>query len=299
MQIIIISPNNTSHRHWHLSRQKVIMLVASSLLFVTGLAYFISQQLDLTRHYHTPAIISQALPSNVVKNVPQQAKTDLEDYYAKRLGQLQAESIRLAALTEKLAEIAGVDTSEFTLNSPPALGGISENGELLSPEIFTKEMSLLNEKFDQQHQQLISLQDLFITRDNITSAIPQGRPVEGGFLSSAYGYRIDPFSGKKTFHSGIDFAAKEGSSVIAVADGLVSYTGKRSGYGQIIELDHGNGYVTRYGHNKKILVQTGDKIIKGVTIALVGSTGRSTGPHVHFEVLREGKKINPIKFVRR
>jgi len=89
MQIIIISPNNTSHRHWHLSRQKVIMLVASSLLFVTGLTYFISQQLDLTRHYHTPAIISQALPSNVVKNVPQQAKTDLEDYYAKRLGQLQ------------------------------------------------------------------------------------------------------------------------------------------------------------------------------------------------------------------
>lgn len=299
MQIIIISPNKTSHRHWHLSRQKVTLLIGSSLLLITGLAYLMSQQLDLTRHNHTPATILQALPINVVKNVPQQTTTDLEDYYAKRLGQLQAESIRLAALTEKLAEIAGVDTSEFSLNSPPALGGISENGEFLSPELFTKEMSLLNQQFDQQHQQLISLQDLFITRDSITSAIPQGRPVEGGFLSSAYGYRIDPFSGKKTFHSGIDFAAKEGSSVIAVADGLVSYTGKRSGYGQIIELDHGNGYVTRYGHNKKILVQTGDKIIKGVTIALVGSTGRSTGPHVHFEVLREGKKINPIKFVRR
>jgi murein DD-endopeptidase MepM/ murein hydrolase activator NlpD len=299
MQIIIISPNNTSHRHWHLSRQKVIMLVGSSLLLVAALAYFISLQLELTVQSHTPITILKALPINGVETSQQEAKINLDDYYAKRLGQLQGESIRLAALTQKIAEIAGVDTREFLLNSPAALGGIDDNGEFLSPKIFNKEMTLLNKRYDQHHLQLSSLQNLFITRDNITSAIPQGRPVKGGYLSSAYGYRIDPFSGKKTFHSGIDFAAKEGSNVMAVADGLVSYTGKRPGYGQIVELEHGNGYVTRYGHNKKILVKTGDKIIKGVTIALVGSTGRSTGPHVHFEVLREGKKINPYKFVKR
>lgn len=299
MQIIIISPNNTSHRHWHISRQKLLMLAGSSLLLLALITFFINQQLNLNHDHNAPIIVAQPSSTSTSEVIQQQENTNLEDYYAKRLGQLQAESIRLTALTEKLAEIAGVDTSEFLLNSIPAQGGIDESGESLSPELFSKEVSLLTERFDLQDQQLASLQDLFITRDSITSAIPQGRPIKGGFLSSAYGYRIDPFNGKKTFHSGIDFSAKEGSKVIAVADGLVSYTGKRNGYGQIVEIDHGNGYVTRYAHNKKIIVKTGDRIKKGEAIALVGSTGRSTGPHVHFEVLREGEKVNPYKFVKR
>lgn len=298
MQIIIISPNNTSHRHWHISRRRLNIIAVSFLLVLSAILFFINQQFGRQLDNQSPAIIL-ATQSITSPSEERQPERHLEDYYAKRLGQLQAESIRLTALTEKLAEIAGIDTSDFLLNRIPAQGGIDESGASLSPDLFNREVSLLSERFDQQDQQLASLQDLFITRQNITSAIPQGRPIKNGYLSSAYGYRIDPFNGKKAFHSGIDFAAKEGSKVIAVGDGLVTYSGKRNGYGQIVEIDHGNGYITRYAHNKKRLVKAGDIIKKGEPVALVGSTGRSTGPHVHFEVLRDGQKVNPYKYVKR
>lgn len=298
MQIIIISPNNTSHRHWQVSPKKLFMFAGFSVLLLLASFIFINQQFSLSSRTAL-AVVTPHIPSRDEPSIAQQKETGLQDYYAKRLGQLQAESMRLTALTEKLAEIAGVDVSEFQLNTVPAQGGIDENGESLSPELFKIEMSQLTSRFDEQNKQLATIQNLFLTRDSITSAIPQGRPIAGGWLSSSYGYRIDPFNGKKTFHSGIDFAAKEGTNVIAVADGIVSYIGERNGYGELIELDHGNGYVTRYAHNEKIIVKTGDRIKKGEAIALLGSTGRSTGPHVHFEVLREGTKIDPYKFVNR
>lgn len=298
MQIIIISPNNTSHRHWQVSPKQLFMYAGFSVLLLMASFFYINQHFNLSSPY-TVAVVTPQTPSRDQSSIVQQQETGLQDYYAKRLGQLQAESIRLTALTEKLAEIAGVDVSEFQLNTVPAQGGIDENGESLTPELFKIEMSQLTSQFDDQNKQLATIQNLFLTRDSITSAIPQGRPIAGGWLSSSYGYRIDPFNGKKTFHSGIDFAAKEGTDVIAVADGIVSYIGERRGYGELIELDHGNGYVTRYAHNEKIIVKTGDRIKKGGPIALLGSTGRSTGPHVHFEVLREGTKIDPYKFVNR
>ncbi|MBL4638591.1 MAG: M23 family metallopeptidase, partial [Proteobacteria bacterium] len=120
-----------------------------------------------------------------------------------------------------------------------------------------------------------------------------------GWISSYYGKRIDPFTGKKAFHKGLDLAGKAGSGIHTVADGMVTWIGKRSGYGALVEVDHGNGYVTRYAHNKTIKVKVGDKVNKGQVIALMGSTGRSTGPHVHFEILRDGKNINPYNFVKR
>jgi murein DD-endopeptidase MepM/ murein hydrolase activator NlpD len=297
MQIIIISPNNTSHRHWQVSPKNLFMFAGFSVLLLIASFIYINQQFSFSSR-STVAVVTSPAPS---RNEPidQQEETGLQDYYAKRLGQLQAESIRLTALTEKLAEIAGVDVTEFQLNTVPAQGGIDENGESLTPELFKIEISQLTSRFTEQNKQLATIQKLFLTRDSITSAIPQGRPIAGGWLSSSYGYRIDPFNGKKTFHSGIDFAAKEGTNVNAVADGIVSFIGERSGYGELIELDHGNGYVTRYAHNEKIIVKTGDRIKKGEAIALLGSTGRSTGPHVHFEVLLEGTKIDPYKFVNR
>jgi murein DD-endopeptidase MepM/ murein hydrolase activator NlpD len=138
-----------------------------------------------------------------------------------------------------------------------------------------------------------------LTEDAIKSAIPSGKPVKNGWVSSYYGYRTDPFNGKKVFHDGLDFAGKEGSKVYAVADGIVTWKGRRNGYGELVEIDHGNGYVTRYAHNKTVIAEQGQKVTKGQAIALMGSTGRSTGPHVHFEVLRDGKSVNPYKFVQR
>ena len=135
------------------------------------------------------------------------------------------------------------------------------------------------------------------TDHKIIDMIPSGQPVVSGYVSSGYGTRKDPFTGKKAHHKGIDFAGKHGSDVIAVAAGLVTKAGKDSGYGNLVEINHGGGYVTRYGHNSKLLVEVGEKVEPGQVIAKMGSTGRSTGAHVHFEVLVDGKPVNPKKFV--
>jgi murein DD-endopeptidase MepM/ murein hydrolase activator NlpD len=123
--------------------------------------------------------------------------------------------------------------------------------------------------------------------------------VLSGFLSSFFGYRVDPFTGRTAFHAGVDFAGPPGSQIVAVATGVVAYAGERMGYGNVVEVNHGNGYVTRYAHNLKNLVKVGDTVQKGDVLSLMGSTGRSTGPHLHFEVLRDGRQINPMSFINK
>jgi len=148
-----------------------------------------------------------------------------------------------------------------------------------------------------REQKLSVLETLLMTRSLNERVMPSGSPVEDGWLSSRYGKRNDPFTGKQEFHKGLDFAGKPGSSVTAVGDGVVTWAGKRTGYGDLIEISHGNGYVTRYAHNKEHLVDVGDTVRKGQEIALMGSSGRSTGPHVHFEVVLNGKTVNPSRYI--
>jgi murein DD-endopeptidase MepM/ murein hydrolase activator NlpD len=127
---------------------------------------------------------------------------------------------------------------------------------------------------------------------------PSGRPLERGWVSSFFGNRTDPITGRAVFHEGVDFVAKAGAEVVAAASGIVTWAGQRRGYGNLIEISHGDGYTTRYAHNERHLVQAGTKVDKGQPIALLGATGRSTGPHLHFEVLRNGKALNPMRFVK-
>jgi murein DD-endopeptidase MepM/ murein hydrolase activator NlpD len=226
-----------------------------------------------------------------------ESEIEVNDYYAKRLAQLEAEAIRLKAITEQLADMSGIDMQAFEFYKP-GQGGIESSGESLSMSEIDAGMDKLMSGFSTQLNQLDQLQEYILTEDNITSAISSGRPVDGGWISSFYGKRLDPFTGKKTFHHGIDIAGKKGSSVFAVADGIVTDASKRNGYGSLVEVDHGNGYVTRYAHNQSLTVALGDVVKKGQEIALMGSTGRSTGPHVHFEVLRDGKSVNPFNFLK-
>lgn len=302
MQIIIISPNNKTHKHWHLSKTKLLAItgLVVSLLTISTLSamdYFNNtSQLQTIPH----TLQSTTLPEVYSQQTdPTQTAANVDSFYAKRLGQLQAQAIRLNALSEKLASMSGLDVSELLPSDNFAQGGIENDGKDLSVFEFDTETQQLSLGFEQQQHQLATLQDLLITNDNIESAIPQGRPIKGGWISSYYGNRIDPFTGKKAFHHGIDLAGKLGSNVHSVADGMVSWIGTRRGYGGLVEVDHGNGYVTRYAHNKTIKVKVGDKVAKGQVLALMGSTGRSTGPHVHFEVLRDGKNVNPYTFVKR
>ena len=303
MQIIIISPNNKTHKHWHLSRTKLMLLSGLAITLMVISAHSVmnywqntSPQIHSNVHASHSTVIPQIFNQ---KSSSERTAILVDNFYAKRLGKLQAEAIRLNALTKKLASMSGFDVSEYLFKENIAQGGVEKQGADLSRQEFDDEMQQLSLGFEQQYQQLVTLQDLLITNDNIESAIPQGRPIEGGWISSYYGNRIDPFTGKKAFHHGMDLAGKSGSKVSSVADGIVTWIGERSGYGGLVEVDHGNGYITRYAHNKTITVEVGDKVNKGQELALMGSTGRSTGPHVHFEVLRDGKNINPYNFVKR
>jgi murein DD-endopeptidase MepM/ murein hydrolase activator NlpD len=164
---------------------------------------------------------------------------------------------------------------------------------------FFADISTMNRKLRDQEQQLMVLEGLLLNRNLDAKVHPQGRPVKSGWMSSYFGRRTDPFTGKTANHKGVDFAGKAGSDVIAVAAGVVSYSGSRSGYGNMVEINHGNGYVTRYAHNQKNLVAPGDQVQPGQTIALIGSTGRATGPNLHFEVLLRGMRVDPVKYIRK
>jgi murein DD-endopeptidase MepM/ murein hydrolase activator NlpD len=301
MQVIIISSNSKTHKHWHFTKTKLLMLVLVLIsLFSAGtysFANWMSEQPTPITPTSTPSFISSDTTQQTNGYAASQQDA-IDNFYAKQLGGLQAETIRLRMLSQRLAEIAGFDTTEFTLDEHPAQGGIDDDGMLLSSDALDSGIQQLSLDLESQSHTLAALEEYLITQDSIAAGIPQGKPVEEGWVSSFYGYRVDPFNGKKTFHHGLDIAGKSGSPVAAVADGIVSWVGSRGGYGGLVEVDHGNGYVTRYAHNKTIKVKKGELVNKGDVVALMGSTGRSTGPHVHFEVLRDGKHINPYNFIK-
>jgi murein DD-endopeptidase MepM/ murein hydrolase activator NlpD len=226
------------------------------------------------------------------------ARTHL-DALTLRIGRMQAQMLRLNALGNQLVAQASLDKDEFDFNSVPAVGGPQDAAGLQSIELpdFLTMLDALNAEMEDREQKFSVLETLLMDRSLHDRVMPSGSPVKNGWVSSGYGKRTDPFTGKKEFHKGVDFAGKEGSQVLSVGDGIVSWVGERTGYGNLVEITHGNGYVTRYGHNKKLLVGVGDTVKKGQQIAVLGSTGRSTGPHVHFEVVHNDEQVNPSKFI--
>lgn len=233
-----------------------------------------------------------------IKELRKTARADL-DALTLRIGQLQGQMLRLNALGERLVSQGDLDRAEFDFDSVPAVGG-PEGGAAGASAGFSDILTMLDgldAEMSDREQKLSVLESLLMSRSLSARVMPAGRPIEEGWLSSRFGKRNDPFTGKREFHKGLDFAGKKGSEVVAVGDGVVSWSGKRSGYGNLVEVAHGNGYVTRYGHNQRNLVKAGDTVRKGQQLALMGSTGRSTGPHVHFEVLHNGKAVNPAKYL--
>jgi len=217
-----------------------------------------------------------------------------------RVGELQAHVMRLDALGQRLTKMADLEKGEFDFDQPPAQGGPEDAADTAPEDTqgILQAMDQLSSRLDDREQQLGALETMLLHTNLQKQVYPTGRPVRGGWISSYFGMRADPFTGKREFHKGIDFAGKRGSKVMAVAAGVVTWAGSRYGYGNLVEIDHGNGYVTRYGHNMKVLVKVGERVKQGQPIALMGSTGRSTGPHVHFEVRHNGVAVNPAKYVR-
>ena len=233
-----------------------------------------------------------------LSEVKQKAEENL-NALALRLGKLQAHIIRLDALGQRITNMAKLDKGEFDFENPPAQGGPEgqQKGSPLPISDFVAALDDLSAQLDDRSKQLSVLETLIMSRNLQAEVMPTGRPVSRGWLSSYFGMRTDPFTGRRVHHSGVDFAGKLGSDVVAVAAGVVQYSGKRSGYGNLVEVNHGNGYVTRYGHNLKNLVTVGQTIKKGEVIAKMGTTGRSTGPHVHFEVIVNGRAVDPKKYI--
>ena len=221
------------------------------------------------------------------------------DAMAVKLGELQAQSIRLDALGARLAEAGKLDPQEFDFQQPPAVGGPEQNVSPASlPPNLAAGLDALRDRFDHQQTQLGVLADLLMNRQVDARVKPTGMPVLDGYIASYFGMRPDPFNGHRDFHPGLDIDVPFGSPVHAVADGVITYAGLRPGYGKVVEIDHGNGYMTRYAHNSKLLAHVGERVRAGDIISDVGSTGRSTGPHVHFEVWYQGHVVNPLAFVR-
>lgn len=216
-----------------------------------------------------------------------------------KLAELQARLTRLDALGERLVDVASLDEGEFDFSLPPAVGGPETGGIDYSAPDFVGVLDELAEQIANREQQLNVLNSLLGDRKIQSETFVAGRPINRGWMSSRYGYRNDPFSGKLAWHDGVDFAGKDGSDISAVAAGVVTWAGSRYGYGELVEINHGNGYITRYAHCSEILVQVGDVVKKSDVVALMGSTGRSTGPHVHFEVLLNGKSVDPAKYINR
>jgi murein DD-endopeptidase MepM/ murein hydrolase activator NlpD len=218
---------------------------------------------------------------------------------AMRVGQMNANVIRVNALGKRLTRMANLDDGEFDFGNPPALGGSDAGADGQPAQIpnLTTMVDDLQTQLSSREQQLGVLENLILTRELNRQVYPEGRPVQDGWISSYFGRRADPFTGYSAVHKGLDFAGPEGTKVTTVAAGLVTYAGERSGYGEMVEINHGNGLATRYCHNEKILVKQGDMVRKGQEVALMGSTGRSTGPHLHFEVLRNGTQVDPLRFI--
>lgn len=221
------------------------------------------------------------------------------DALAIKLGQLEAQSTRLNALGERLTEVGKLDPDEFNFDQTPAVGGLEDtsgSGYALPPALDAS-IDQLASQFDTQQAQLSALQSLLLDAKIDSNLKPTGMPASG-YISSYFGVRPDPFDGHSARHTGIDIAVPFGTGVHAVAEGMVTYVGSRSGYGEVVEIDHGNGYMTRYAHNSKLLVHPGQRVRVGELVSRAGSTGRSTGPHVHFEVWYKGRVVNPLAYVK-
>jgi len=230
-----------------------------------------------------------------------QGNEDTLDALAIRIAQMNARVIRLDALGRRLTDMADIDDGEFDFNSDPAVGGPEEpmaaGSNVAVPEVVDA-MQSLNDQLSSREAQLNVLESVLMNQNLKDRVYPQGRPVGSGWISSYFGKRTDPFTGKAANHTGVDFAGKMGAEIVAVADGVVTWSGDRYGYGIMVEINHGSGYSTRYAHNSENLVNVGDEVKKGQVVGLMGETGRATGPNLHFEVLKNGSRVNPVKFIR-
>jgi murein DD-endopeptidase MepM/ murein hydrolase activator NlpD len=306
MQIILVSRTKRVPKTFDLADRRLrYRLAATALAAVLALAgvgatvaLAVASPRDRALAEITQLHQQVAKQNGQLVDVRKDAQRDI-DALAAKLGQLQAQSTRLNALGERLAQMGKLDSNEFNFDEQPAVGGVEDANDsaYALPQALDTGIDQLASRFDSQQAQLSALQSLLLDAKIESNLKPTGMPVDG-YISSYFGGRPDPFSGHAAYHTGLDISTPTGTPVRAVAEGMVTFAGIRSGYGDVIEIDHGNGYMTRYAHNSTLVVRPGQRVHVGDVIAKAGSTGRSTGSHVHFEVWYKGNVVNPLAYVR-
>jgi len=306
MNIIVVSQRLSGPRTFNLADRRVWLplgaIAGGALLVVLGLGTALGAWLGRMPLVHQVQAMENTQAAQEAELAALREGTGAHmNGLALRLGELQAQTMRLNALGKRLVQMANLQDGEFNFDQVPALGGPDTGADAPALEIpgFDDALDAVGQRLADQRQQLSVLEQLLLNRKLKDRQEPAGRPVKSGWLSSTYGTRIDPFNGTRAFHSGMDFAGREGTDVLAVADGVVTWAGDRYGYGKMVEIDHGNGYSTRYAHNEDLTVHVGDRVHKGQVISHMGDTGRATAPNLHFEVLKDGKTVNPYKFVKK
>ena len=304
MNVIFVGRNSGRVKQFDLRHPLVVSAALALMLLVVGGAFSLGLGLGARHGSSNPinqlgnwsaVLLKQQAQIEDVKRVLQEKVNAL----AMRVGQMNANVIRVNALGKRLTRMAKLDDGEFDFGNPPALGGSESgvDGQPVQIPSLTTMVDDLQSQLSSREQQLGVLENLILTRELNKQVYPEGRPVQDGWISSYFGSRADPFTGYAAVHKGLDFAGPQGTKVMTVAAGLVTFAGERSGFGEMVEINHGNGLATRYCHNEKLLVKQGDMVRKGQDVALMGSTGHSTGPHLHFEVLKNGTQVDPLRFI--
>ena len=309
MKFIIVDNKSGKHRSFN-ANTFIFGLAIAGLLSIPAATGYFAYRMGLGDAALTADMVAKwrevlDQQRESIDKVRYEAEHNLEAS-ALRIAQLQARIVRLDALGERLTRVGRLDQGEFDFSQAPAMGGpesqLPENQMEVAgyqPPAYMELLDQLATDIEDREQQLGVLETLLANRKMQRDVFLAGRPVRKGWMSSRYGHRVDPINGKRAWHNGVDFAGKEGADVVAVAAGVVVFAGDRSGYGKMVEINHGSGYSTRYGHHKELVVKAGDIVRKGEVIGLMGSSGRSTGPHVHFEVFKNGRVVDPSTYIHR
>ena len=302
MNIILVSGRLAKARSITLGVPHVAALavvVFATLLLVSAFLYYVTLRFApdvILPHVHPMLLSAQQQQAEKTQNYLRENLNAM----AVRLGQMQAQLLRLDTLGERLAKIAGFKPQELMFGEVPGRGGAPSSlpSQDLSLGDFTRQLDALTRQVDDRSDKLGILESLLTIDSAKKRLVPTMLPIEGGWYSSNYGWRIDPFTGQRAFHEGIDFIAETGTSIMAAAGGVVVSSEYHPQYGNMIEVEHGNGLITRYAHASKRFVKVGDVVLRGAKLGEVGSTGRATGSHLHFEVRQRGAPENPTRFLR-
>ena len=302
MQIIVIPDRRAKARTLNLSTRHVIASMLLALLLLLGMTaslYWLT--IRFAADVKIPVV--QELVLSAQQGEAERARQFVQqnlNAMAVKLGEMQAQLARLDALGERLTSLAGIRPQEFRFSEAPGLGGAQATAlppQNLSLAEFGEKLSVMSRNMENRTDMLGVLEAQLFEQAVKKKLLPTMLPVSAPFNASGFGMRIDPFTGQHAMHEGIDFLAEAGSPIVAAAGGVVIFAGMHPQYGYMVDVDHGNDLVTRYAHASKLHVKEGDIVQRGRRLADVGSTGRSTGPHLHFEVRFKGAAQNPARFV--